>query len=531
VDRFLSSSCLFRRNEVESGETEGKEVRRLDPSADMNVTTGFTGATAREGTLVWGMRPLHLVLLGILFVTFFRLWYLHYIDLVPDEAYFWVWSKHFALSYRDKGPLVAWTIAAGTHLFGDTVFGVRFFAVLLSGGTAFQLFRLAERLYDDRVALWSVVVAGIIPMFSVGSILMTIDPLSVFFWAWAANLSWLAFETGKMRYWVLLGLAVGIGFLAKFTNAVQLAAVALFLCWSKPHRHFLFSRQSLATLVAFGVASFPVFWWNVETGWLHLEALHERSGIQHSFGIHPWQFLQYLGGIFAVVSPPILAGMFVAAIGIWYLEGDQARVKHLLSQFLPIQVIFLLFGLNNKGQPNWIAPSLISGIILLVVFWRQLTARNPSWRWATWSALGLSLAATVVLHAVIFLRLPLKYDPLRRAEGWLDFAQHVQKARLQNHPDFLIGNDRVPASMMQFYLPDHPFAYVQPEPYGKSQFTLWPGYTVKHGTRALFVIVEKMQLPQEMKEQFKHSQLVDDFWSEHRGRPTTHFRIYFLWNS
>jgi len=168
---------------------------------------------------------------------------------------------------------------------------------------------------------------------------------------------------------------------------------------------------------------------------------------------------------------------------------------------------------------------------MLVVFWRQLMARNPTWRWMIWSALGLSLVGTVFLHAIIFLRLPLNYDPLRRAEGWLDFAQHVQRARQQTHPDLLIGNDRVPASMMQFYLPDHPFAYVQPEPYGANQFTLWPGYVVKHGTRALFVIVGKAQLPRGMKDEFKHSQLVDDFWSEHRGRATTHFHIYFLSNS
>src|SRR5215470_15318344 len=333
----------------------------------MNIATVSSTATTTKSTLVWGMRPAHLALLAVVLVTFFRLLYVRYIDLVPDEAYFWVWSKHFALSYRDKGPLVAWTIAVGTHLFGDTVFGVRFFAVLLSAGTAFQLFRLAERLYDDRTALWCAGIAAVIPMFAVGSILMTIDPLSVFFWAWGANLSWEAFETGKMRYWVLLGLATGVGFLAKFINAVQLVGVVLFLCWSKPHRHFLFSRQSLATLCAFVVSSFPVFWWNMQTSWLHLQALHERSGIQNSFGFHPSEFFQYVGGVLAVVSPPIMAGMLVAAIGLWRFEGDQARIKHLLSQFFPIQVMYFILGLNKKGEPNWIAPSLIAGIILLVV--------------------------------------------------------------------------------------------------------------------------------------------------------------------
>ncbi len=86
-----------------------------------------------------------LACLAVGVLTLFRLWYCTRFDLIPDEAYYWVWSKHFALSYRDKGPLVAWTIALGTKLFGDTVFGVRFFAVLLSAGTAFQLYRLAQR--------------------------------------------------------------------------------------------------------------------------------------------------------------------------------------------------------------------------------------------------------------------------------------------------------------------------------------------------------------------------------------------------
>jgi hypothetical protein len=142
----------------------------------------------------------------------------------------------------------------------------------------------------------------------------------------------------------------------------------------------------------------------------------------------------------------------------------------------------------------------------------------------------LGLAVTVFLHVVIFLHLPLKYDPLRRAEGWLDFAQHVQQARQQTHSDLLITSDYAPASMMQFYLPDHPVTYLPPAPYGKTQFTLWPGYEVGHGTRALFVSQGERSLPEKMKNEFNHWQLIEDFWSEHRGRATTHFRIYLLLN-
>ena len=78
-------------------------------------------------------------------------------------------------------------------------------------------------------------------------------------------------------------------------------------------------------------------------------------------------------------------------------------------------------------------------------------------------------------------------DPLRRAQGWDDFAAHVQQAREKYHADLLIGNHYSQASMMAFYLPDQPTTYLPPATYGESQFTLWPGYQLQPGTRALYV--------------------------------------------
>ena len=129
--------------------------------------------------------PVRLAIFLLFALTCYRLWFITQMQLVPDEAYYWLWSKHLAASYRDKGPGIAWTIALGTKLFGNTVFGIRFFAVMLSTATGALIFLLARRLYDDRVALWCLLMAAVMPMMAVGSILMTIDSLSVFFWALA----------------------------------------------------------------------------------------------------------------------------------------------------------------------------------------------------------------------------------------------------------------------------------------------------------------------------------------------------------
>ena len=470
--------------------------------------------------------PLRLAILLLLALTGYRLWFCTRMELVPDEAYYWLWSKYLAASYRDKGPAIAWTIALGTKLFGDTVFGIRFFAVLLSTGTGWLLFSLARRLYDGRIALWCLLVATVMPMMAVGSILITIDSLSVFFWAWGVLLFWIALDTGQAIYWFWIGLVIGAGFLAKFTNGVQIICIGLFLLWSKEHRPLLFSRNMVIMGAAFLAAIAPLIWWNVQTGWIHFTALHSRSGVKESFDIHPVELLRFIGEEFGVISPLLMAGIIVAAVGLTWKNHAEFRTRFLLSQALPLYALFLFFSLNKAGKGNWIAPALITSIIFTVVFWQELVSRRPAWRWGVGAAFTMALVMSAALHDTAFLRLPPGLDPLRRSQGWVDFAAHVQRARQTYNAEILIANHYSQASMMSFYLADHPVTYLPPEEYGKSQFTLWPTYHPQLKTRALFVTNSTRDLPKTLQEQFSKIEMVDDFMSQHKGRPMTRFRIY-----
>src|SRR5262245_49787049 len=56
------------------------------------------------------------------------------IDLSGDEAHYWDWSRQLDWSYYSKGPLVAYIIRASCAIFGDTMFGVRFPALVFAVG-------------------------------------------------------------------------------------------------------------------------------------------------------------------------------------------------------------------------------------------------------------------------------------------------------------------------------------------------------------------------------------------------------------
>ena len=178
---------------------------------------------------------------------------------------------------------------------------------------------------------------------------------------------------------------------------------------------------------------------------------------------------------------------------------------------------------------NWPAPALVTGMVLLVVFWRDLVERRPRWRPVVRMGLGLAIASTVALHLItVRPLLPARLNMVRRAQGWASFAEHVRRAREQTRIPLPIGNHYSQASMMRFYLSDHPRTYLLTDDFGKTQSSLWPGYELTPGTRALYVTDSMKPLPTKLLREFPESKLLDDFWALHRGRPITRFRVYEL---
>src|SRR5256886_4826212 len=122
------------------------------------------------------------VLIFIGALTLVRLAMLGSTDLEFDEAHYWMWSERLAPAYFSKGTGIAFAIRASTMLFGANEFGVRFFSPILAAGTSLLLFDFARRLFSANARLWPVLALNVLPIFNLVAFLMTIDPLSIFFW-------------------------------------------------------------------------------------------------------------------------------------------------------------------------------------------------------------------------------------------------------------------------------------------------------------------------------------------------------------
>ncbi|HEY0790397.1 MAG TPA: glycosyltransferase family 39 protein [Chthoniobacterales bacterium] len=444
--------------------------------------------------------------LVLLLVTTFRLFYINHLELVGDEAYYWLWSRHPDICYLDKGPVIAWFIMLGTSLFGQTVFGVRFFAVLLAAGTGAAMFGLARRLFSARVGFFTVVLAAVVPLYAVGSVLMTIDTVYLFFWVAAAWAFWEAKETRRWGPWVAVGVLLGLGILAKYTAALEMVSFALFCCWHRPSRRSLLSLRGAAMLLTTGLLLTPAVVWNAIHEWPTSRFLIHRGDLDGQARLQPLNLLTFLGGQAGVISPLVfLAVVAVALIPFfrprpWVMPVETA---YLLSLFWPLFGFYLLLSLQHTSEANWPAAAYVGGIILLAAAADRLFSYpGVLVRRLAAVALTVALMETIALHETSWLHLPHRLDPLDRARGWKGLAAQMDDLQHQADARFLIANKYMTAALLSFYLPGHPTVYMPVSTAPFNQLVMWPTYRDEHPSGDALLVSDADRVSPSIHEDF-----------------------------
>jgi 4-amino-4-deoxy-L-arabinose transferase-like glycosyltransferase/membrane-associated phospholipid phosphatase len=439
----------------------------------------------------------HWLRLGYVVIAVFLLARLAYIggstiELSEDEAYQWQWSKHPALAYYSKPPGIAVAQWVGTHLWGDTAFGVRFLAPCVTALISLLLLRFFAREATAKLGLFVVLAATATPMLSVGAVLMTVDCLSVLFWTLAMLSGWQAVRSADaLRPWFLTGLWLALGFLAKNTNAFQLACFALFFALWKPARALLRTAGPWLALGIAVLAVLPQLIWNAQNGWATVEHLHSRAGLAQAWKFTPNYLIDFVANELALLNPAwlvLILGGVAATIFSLSPTGGEGRGEgasdapetstpppypnplprwgrgdvslghpaapgtadggckspargaalpvFLLCMGLPLFLGYFLYTLRARVQPNWIVPAVLPllclGAIQADACWRRGVRSVRGWFIA---GLALGLPLVVVLHdtnltgKLFGVALPPKSDPLVRARGWSELGRVVEAER------------------------------------------------------------------------------------------------------
>lgn len=518
-----------------------------DPLPDATPSSWRT-CLSREALLLVAL----VTLARILYIAFFCPY-----NLVEDEAQYWVWSLRPDWSYYSKGPGIAWSIWASTHLFGISEFGVRAFAPIYAGISALAIAGLsADAFRDRRAAVAGAAIFFLIPAFILsGTFLMTIDGPMIALWAIACWAGFRAFYRGSRSAWLVLGLALGIGFLFKYTIALLIPS--LLIAWVLDRKRLNTTsplRPRIAIVLAcIALGLLPIAIWNYQNGWpaiahflghAKLPGGDRPAGVEVSHYTPKWTF-EFLGIQLAAIGPALVL-MWLGFRGTALPGGVPSfhpyvpeQPKHsspstyLASTGLPTLIFYFLATFLTSVEANW--P--IGGFISLIPFAAIAVVRGMSdWRarMSRWRSIpraerpreGFLLkrpetAAQVCWHLTlaygIFVSLLiLRLDLIAK---FPDIARRVALHRLMGAPQFaeaiqiLAMKETIPtlgrpllisyhygvAAQLTFYLPDHPMVFVAGSHLGyrRTQWDLWPDMSLENpdlrGRNALLIGASESQ--------------------------------------
>jgi 4-amino-4-deoxy-L-arabinose transferase-like glycosyltransferase len=414
------------------------------------------GATAR-GALSWGIKTAS----AVAALTAARLAWLAVqpADLYPDEAQYWVWAQHLALGYYSKPPLVAWLIALTTGLAGDSELAIRLAAPLLHAAAAGFVYAIGARLYDRRVGFWSALAYASLPGVSLSAFLISTDAVLLPCWAAALYGFVRAREEGG-RWWGFVGVAVGLGLLAKFAMGYWLvSAFAGVLILRDERRHW---RGLLAAAAIALLFYLPNLWWNWQHGFVSYLHVRDNAALGREL-VHPAGLVRFVASQLGVFGPIFFLALVALCARPAMLAAPAARL--LLVFTLPSLVLMLGLSFLSHAEPNWAAPAYVAATVLVTAI---LLARD--WRRLLAGSIALNLVAVLLLFAggdalaAAGIAVPAKYDPLHRLRSWRGLGETVAAA-LAAHPGLtLLADDREVLAALTYYVHPHPFDAVEWSP-------------------------------------------------------------------
>jgi 4-amino-4-deoxy-L-arabinose transferase-like glycosyltransferase len=452
-------------------------------------------------------------------VTGMRLWYLQrgYLELSPDEAHYWEWSRHLDWSYYSKGPFVAYLIACSTALGGATDLFVRLPAVLLSAGTTICVFGLLKVLFHNvRLALATAMILHMIPLFAAGALLMTIDPPLVFFWTLMLWLVYHAVSEERPVYWYAAGVALACGLLSKYAMGFLLASLFLFLATSPRYRGWLRRKEPYLMLVIGLVGFSPVIMWNLRHNAVSLKHVMGQAEVHQGVSVHLSfdTFGEFLGSQALALSPLLFGWMLITMIlslrhG---LRQHDDRWLYLFWGWAPTFMLMLLLSLRQKVQANWAAPAYITALIATTAYfaYRWRTAFTGLWGRLRLAGAGMAilmgLGMTVAVHdPTLFIQLgvPPNADPLIRLKGWRVLARAVDRlaAQMPRRP-FLLSDRYQVSSELAFYVTGQPQTYNVNLGRRLNQYDLWDGLPTLTGRDAIYVQPDSATMPHALQRTF-----------------------------
>ncbi len=372
----------------------------------------------------------------------------YYLNLAPDEAYYWVWSNYLNFGYFDHPPLIALLIRMGYLIFKNEL-GVRLFTIIISTLTIFIVYHLLNK---KDVILFSLLIFSNL-LLNVGGFIAVPDTALVFSSALFFYFLREYLKNDNFKNVILLSIAIALMLYSKYHGIL----IILFTLITVPK---IALRKSFYIIFLFSFLLYlPHIIWQFQNDFITIKyQLFKRVGI----GFHLNNVLDYVIDQFLVYGP--IVSFITITLGFLYKPRDEFE-RILKFNLILTFLFFFIMSFRNRIEANWTCIVLVPLIVLSYNYIISMKKLKMIFYYI--AILNTILILLIKFHA-LFPILKLENDPTSQFRNWKAFAQDIKKIAKD---DEICATNYQLSSELYFYLNKKvSFVNIQSR---ENQFSLW----------------------------------------------------------
>jgi 4-amino-4-deoxy-L-arabinose transferase-like glycosyltransferase len=395
-------------------------------------------------------------------------------DIIPDEAYYWEWSRNLDLAYYDQGPGVAYYIKIFTLIFSDSLIALRLGAGFAGLLTTIFVIRLADLIEFSNTKKY--ILTGLlllIPGFFSGSMLIMHD--SPFLLFWISSLFYFSryVKLKKNLDLYLFFITMGMGALSKHTMIFFLISIVIWSILRKEEWKVFKNTHFYLGIVLCGLIVSPILVWNIQNNWESIDAI---VNLRSAGGVNSKKFntISYFAGQFLTLSPFVFLLILIVLITnfknySWKSFISNDTVMHKIKQLLAINslvlpIYFLYMSIEKTVQANWIFAAYLPASLFVAEFIADTFFAKIAYK-IYYSAMIFFMVLmntfsifSIQIYESYNLTLNPHFVPGYRADGFLEIVQKIEEFRNSNFPNAqIIANRYQDAAIASWHSKDKPF--------------------------------------------------------------------------
>jgi|SRR5450631_1417487 4-amino-4-deoxy-L-arabinose transferase-like glycosyltransferase len=299
-----------------------------------------------------------------------------YSNLPLDLIEALIYGREWQLGYNKLPPLPWWVVEIAYRIAShDFAYYLLAQMAIVAGFAA--VFAMARPLVGALGALVAVLIVDGLHYFNYTAAEFNHDVVQLPFWALAGFAFHRALRGGETRHWLLLGLAVGLSFWAKYFALVLALPLGLFVLFDRDARKCLMTPGPYVALAAALVVMAPHLVWLESNNFLPFAYAEHRALPSRGLIDHAWHPLQFTISQLFFLIPSLL----IALPLFWprrceapvapAADAYDRRIVTLLA-FGPMTTVLALSAITGRGTvAMWSYP-----LWLFVGSWLVLSARR-----------------------------------------------------------------------------------------------------------------------------------------------------------